>query len=90
MERYCSDLARAKGDWFIIDNPDPTHLIQRVYLHGDKVKVIDNIPIEEARKLFEEELQKANKLEIVSIKRKSKKIKLMNQVKKRLTILNNG
>ena len=61
-----------------------------MYLHGDKVKVIDNIPIEEARKLFEEELQKANKLEIVSIKRKSKKIKLMNQVKKRLTILNNG
>jgi type I site-specific restriction endonuclease len=64
-----------KGEWFIIDNPDPAHLIQRVYLHGDKVKVIDNIPIEEARSMFEDELQKENKPEIVSIKKKVEKDK---------------
>jgi len=59
-----------KGEWFIIDNPDPAHLIQRVYLHGDKVQVIDNIPIEKARTLFEEELTKADKPEIVRLRKK--------------------
>lgn len=61
-----------KGEWFIIDNPDPAHLIQRVYLHGDEVQVIDNIPIEKARLLFEEELEKADQPEIVDIKEKIK------------------
>ncbi len=60
------------GEWFIIDNPDPAHLIQRVYLHGDKVQVIDNIPIEKARLLFEEELEKTDQPEIVNIKEKIK------------------
>lgn len=64
-----------KGEWFIIDNPDPAHLIQRVYLHGDKIQVIDNIPIEKARALFEEELEKADKAEIVEIKKKVEKDK---------------
>lgn len=59
-----------KGEWFIIDNPDPAHLIQRVYLHGDKIQVIDNIPIERARTLFEEGLVKADTPEIVEIKKK--------------------
>ena len=59
-----------KGEWFIIDNPDPAHLIQRVYLHGDKIQVIDNIPIEKARVLFEEELTKADKPEIVRLRKK--------------------
>ncbi|MEK7550314.1 MAG: DEAD/DEAH box helicase family protein [Patescibacteria group bacterium] len=62
-----------KGEWFIIDNPDPAHLIQRVYLHGNKVKVVDNIPIEVARLLFENELQKAKKQEILSLKEKVEK-----------------
>lgn len=61
-----------KGAWFIIDNPDPAHLIQRVYLHGDEVQVIDNIPIEKARSLFEEELEKTDRPEIVDIKKKIK------------------
>ncbi len=64
-----------KGEWFIIDNPDPAHLIQRVYLHGDKIQVIDNIPIEKARVLFEEELEKTDKPEIVEIKKKVEKDK---------------
>ncbi|MFC1560043.1 helicase-related protein, partial [Candidatus Margulisiibacteriota bacterium] len=64
-----------KGDWFIIDNPDPAHLIQRVYLHGDKVKVIDNIPIEKARILFEEGLKKVKEPEIVKVKKKVEKDK---------------
>lgn len=62
-----------KGDWFIIDNPDPIHLIQRVYLHGDKIKVVDNIPIEKAQKIFEKELQESKKTEIIAIKKKVEK-----------------
>ena len=64
-----------KGEWFIIDNPDPAHLIQRVYLHGDNLKVIDNIPIEKARQLFEDELKKARDPELVNIKNKIEKNK---------------
>lgn len=60
------------GQTGIIDNPDPAHLIQRVYLHGNKIKVIDNIPIEQARKVFEEELEKNATPEVVEIKKKAK------------------
>ncbi|MBI4993858.1 DEAD/DEAH box helicase family protein [Candidatus Wolfebacteria bacterium] len=56
----------------IIDNPDPENLIQRVLIHGDKIKVIDNIPIEEARKIFEGELDSTQKEEIIKIKEKVK------------------
>jgi type I site-specific restriction endonuclease len=54
----------------IIDNPDPAHLIQRVYLYGDNIKVIDNIPIEKAKEIFEEEINKNATPEIVEIKEK--------------------
>jgi len=54
----------------IIDNPDPAHLIQRVYLHGDKIKVIDNIPIEKAREIFEEEISKDPSPELAKLKDK--------------------
>lgn len=56
----------------IIDNPDPAYLIQRVYLHEDKIRVIDNIPIEKAREVFEEELEKSATPEVVEIKEKAK------------------
>lgn len=56
----------------IIDNPDPAHLIQRVYLHGGSIKVIDNIPIEKAKEIFEEEINKNATPEIVEIKEKVK------------------
>jgi len=56
----------------IIDNPDPAHLIQRVYLHGDSIEVIDNIPIEKAKEIFEEEINKNATPEIVEIKEKVK------------------
>lgn len=56
-----------KGNYFIIDNPDPTSMIQRVMIHGDHVEVVDNIPIEEARSIFEEEVNKkaASEIEVV-------------------------
>lgn len=57
-----------RGEWFIIDNPDPAHLIQRIYLHGDQVKVIDNIPIEKARSLFEDQLNKTIEPTLVALK----------------------
>lgn len=56
----------------IIDNPDPAHLIQRVYLHGDKIQVVDNIPIEQAKAVFEDELNKNATPEVVEIKEKVK------------------
>lgn len=66
--------SRLKGTWFVIDNPDPANLIQRVYLHGDNLKVIDNIPIDKARKLFENELKNTNNQEMIEIKSKAIKI----------------
>lgn len=60
------------GQAGIIDNPDPAHLIQRVYLHEDKIRVIDNIPIEKAREVFESELEKDATPKIEEIKEKVK------------------
>ncbi|MEW6049530.1 MAG: DEAD/DEAH box helicase family protein [Candidatus Zixiibacteriota bacterium] len=62
-----------KGEWFIIDNPDPAHLIQRIYLHGDQVKVIDNIPIEKARSLFEDQLTQTKSPGVIALKAKAEK-----------------
>lgn len=56
----------------IIDNPDPANLIQRISIHGDKIKVIDNIPIEEAKNIFEDELHNTKKIEILKLKNKAK------------------
>ncbi|MBI5055235.1 MAG: DEAD/DEAH box helicase family protein [Nitrospirae bacterium] len=44
-----------KGPYYIIDNPDPATMIQRVYIHGDDVRVVDNVPIDKAREIFERE-----------------------------------
>jgi hypothetical protein len=46
-------------------------LIQRVYLHGDKIQVIDNIPIDQARAFFEDELEKSASPEIAEVKQKA-------------------
>ncbi len=56
--------------WFIIDNPDPAKLIQRVWIHGDTVQVKDNIPIDEARRIFEQEAQTTTVRPIVVLKEK--------------------
>jgi type I site-specific restriction endonuclease len=60
------------GHTGLIDNPDPVNMIQRVYLHGDTFQIIDNIPIDEARKLFEKEMQNTPVAEINQIKEKAK------------------
>jgi hypothetical protein len=60
------------GHTGIIDNPDPVNSIQRVYLHDDTIQIIDNIPIEEARRIFEEEIQNTPVAEINHIKEKAK------------------
>ncbi|MEI6375739.1 MAG: DEAD/DEAH box helicase family protein [bacterium] len=54
----------------IIENLDPKHLIQRVWIHGDEIKVIDNLPISEAMKMFEEEVVKNETQEVSEIKEK--------------------
>ncbi len=62
-----------KGSYYIIDNPDPSSLVQRVEIHGDLIKIIDNIPIAEARRIFEEELKKTENPVIVDLKEKAMK-----------------
>jgi superfamily II DNA or RNA helicase len=60
-----------KGDYFLIDNPDPAHLIQRVEIHGDSIIIKDNIPIEEAKRIFEEELKKTQEPVMADLKSKA-------------------
>ncbi|MHB1392827.1 MAG: DEAD/DEAH box helicase family protein [Clostridia bacterium] len=60
-----------KGEYFLIDNPDPANLIQRVEIHGDSLVIKDNIPIEEAKRIFEEELKKSQEPVIVELKAKA-------------------
>jgi type I site-specific restriction endonuclease len=59
-----------QGEYFIVDNPDPEHLIQRVHIHEGAVQIVDNIPIEEARKIFEEAVENPDSPAIISLKRK--------------------
>lgn len=60
-----------KGEYFLIDNPDPAHMIQRVEIHGDSIIIKDNIPIEEAKRIFEEELKKSQEPIMVELKEKA-------------------
>lgn len=66
-----SGPSQPKGDYFLIDNPDPANLIQRVDIHGDSITVIDNLPIEEAKKIFEEELKKTQEPVMADLKAKA-------------------
>ncbi|OJV35564.1 MAG: hypothetical protein BGO33_03905 [Bacteroidia bacterium 43-41] len=65
-------INKPKGDYFLIDNVDPESMIQRIELHGDKIQIKDNIPIAEARRIFEEELKNSQEPEIAEIKEKAK------------------
>jgi type I site-specific restriction endonuclease len=56
----------------LIDNPDPANMIQRVFLHDDTIQIIDNIPIDEARKIFEKEIQNTTIVAINQIKENAK------------------
>ncbi len=67
-----SSGGKPKGEYFIIDNPDPATMIQRVSIHGDAIQVIDNIPIEEARKIFEESLRQSQEKELLYLTEKVK------------------
>jgi len=60
-----------KGDYFLIDNPDPAYMIQRVEIHGDSIVIKDNIPIEEAKRIFEEELKNSQEPVMVELKGKA-------------------
>ena len=70
-KRKQSGTKNPKGGYFILDNPDPAHLIQRVEIHGDSIQVIDNIPVENAKKIFEEALKKAENPIISHLKQKA-------------------
>ena len=64
------DNPEPTGAYFIIDNPDPEHLIQRIQVHEGAVEVIDNLPIEEARRIFEEAARNPENPDVVSLKKK--------------------
>ena len=65
-----STSGKPRGEYFIIDNPDPATMIQRVSIHGDTIQVIDNIPIEQARKIFEDSIKQSENetLQTLSVK----------------------
>ena len=60
------------GHTGLIDNPDPVNMIQRVYFHGDTIEIKDNIPIDVARRIFEEEIQNTPVPEINQLKERAK------------------
>ena len=60
-----------QGEYFLIDNPDPANMIQRVEIHGDSIVIKDNIPIEEAKRIFEEELKLSQEPVMVELKEKA-------------------
>lgn len=64
-------VVNPNGEYFLIDNPDPAHMIQRVEIHGDSIVIKDNIPIEEAKRIFEEELKKSQEPVMVELKEKA-------------------
>lgn len=63
-----------KGEYFLIDNPDPANLIQRVEIHGDSIVIKDNIPIEEAKRIFEDELKKTSDPAMTELKVKAEQV----------------
>lgn len=60
------------GRYFLIDNPDPKEMITRYIWDGKQYQVQDNIPIDEARRIFEESLEKTDETSIVELKEKAK------------------
>lgn len=68
FENNNSAGSQPKGRYFLIDNPDPANFIQRQEIHGDKITVIDNLPLEKARQIFEDELKNSQAPIIVSLK----------------------
>ncbi len=71
LKTKISTTTQPAGDYFLIDNTDPAHLIQRVDIHGDAIKIIDNLPIEEAKRIFEEELANSQEPLIKDLKQKA-------------------
>jgi len=55
--------------YFIVDNPDPDHQIQRVKVH-EGVRVVENTPIEEAKRIFEAAVSNPDNPAIVTLKQK--------------------
>lgn len=54
----------------ILDNPDPVNLIQRTLMTDEGLKIIDNIPIAQARELFEAGVKSTMDPRIALLRRK--------------------
>ncbi|MCL4385481.1 MAG: DEAD/DEAH box helicase family protein [Actinobacteria bacterium] len=72
LKGWAEKIGETPINWVFIPNPDPANMIQRVWVHERGIKIIDNIPIEEAKKLFEEEAQKITRDDILSLQQKVK------------------
>ena len=77
---------RVEGEYFIIENADPSQMIERVFIHGEDYKVVDNIPIEKAREIFEQQVNKTEDSVIISIKEKVTRKMTINHRKKKSNI----
>jgi len=80
-------VKRQQKNYFLIPNIDPANLIQRVWIHGNKIKTIDNIPIEKAKEILEKEMKKATRKEILLLKKKVEKAPGYQPTEKDLEIL---
>jgi len=78
---------KSNKTYFLIPNPDPEKMIQRVWIHKGRIKVIDNMPIEEAKKIFEQEALKTTLKEIKELKEKVIKNPSYEPTEKDLKIL---
>lgn len=70
-KKQTGGITNPKGEYFLIDNSDPANLIQRVEIHGDSIIIKDNIPIAEAKRIFEEELKKSQEPVMIELKEKA-------------------
>ncbi|RAJ90063.1 helicase-like protein [Larkinella arboricola] len=61
------------GEYFLIENPDPAHLIQRVEIHGDSINIIDNIPIDQAKRIFEQAVNESPNSTISNLREKAQR-----------------
>ena len=70
-KKSSSTTPNPPADYYLIDNPDPAHLIQRVEIHGNSISIIDNIPIEQAKQIFEAELKRSENPFISTLRQKA-------------------
>jgi type I site-specific restriction endonuclease len=65
-----SDTQKGITNAALIFNEDPANMIQRTIIKGDEIEIIDNITIDKAREIFEQNIQHTDNTDIQKIKDK--------------------